>query len=60
MLSYHGALNNRSAMGGYLEHDRTYPSNQTNLNLNYAYHVPLMQKELIYHLVLEFKTCIII
>lgn len=40
-ISYHGALNNRSAMGGYLEHDRTYPSNQTNLNINYAYHVPL-------------------
>jgi len=40
-ISYHGALNNRSAMGGYLEHDRTYPSNQTNLALNYAYHVPL-------------------
>lgn len=40
-LSYHGALNNRSAMGYYLEHDRTYPSNQTNLNINYAYHVPL-------------------
>ena len=40
-ISYHGALNNRSAMGGYLEHDRTYPSNQTNLNISYAYHVPL-------------------
>jgi type IX secretion system PorP/SprF family membrane protein len=28
-------------MGGYLEHDRTNPSNQTNLQINYAYHVPL-------------------
>ena len=26
-ISYHGSLNNRSAMGGYLEHDRTNPSN---------------------------------
>tara|TARA_Y100001968_G_scaffold330318_1_gene381875 strand:+ start:1065 stop:1964 length:900 start_codon:yes stop_codon:yes gene_type:complete len=40
-ISYHGSLNNRSAMGGYLEHDRTNPSNQTNLQINYAYHVPL-------------------
>ena len=40
-ISYHGALNNRSGMGGYFEHDRTKPSNQTNLQLNYAYHVPL-------------------
>ncbi len=40
-ISYHGALNNRSAIGAHLEHDRTYPSNQTNLNFNYAYHVPL-------------------
>ena len=39
--SYNGALNNRSAIGGYIEHDRTFPSNQTNLNINYAYHVPL-------------------
>ena len=40
-ISYHGPLNNRSAMGGYLEYDRTTPSNQTNLQINYAYHVPL-------------------
>mgnify|MGYP003956317845 CR=1 FL=1 len=40
-VSLHGMLNNRSAMGGFVEHDRTYPSNQTNLQLNYAYHVPL-------------------
>ena len=40
-VSLHGALNNRSAMGGYVEHDRTNPSNQTNLQINYAYHVPL-------------------
>ena len=40
-VSLHGSLNNRSGMGGYLEHDRTGPSNQTNLQINYAYHVPL-------------------
>ena len=40
-VSYNGALNNRSAIGGHIEHDRTFPSNQTNLNINYAYHVPL-------------------
>lgn len=40
-ISYHGALNNRSAMGAYFMFDKTYPSMQGNLNLNYAYHVPL-------------------
>ncbi|MBT3622049.1 MAG: PorP/SprF family type IX secretion system membrane protein, partial [Flavobacteriales bacterium] len=40
-ISYHGALNNRSAMGGYLMFDKAFPSMQMNLNLNYAYHVPL-------------------
>ena len=40
-ISYHGALNNRSAMGGYLMFDKTYPSTQGNLHLNYAYHIPL-------------------
>ena len=40
-ISYHGALNNRSAMGGFLDHDRTSPSSQSNLQINYAYHVPL-------------------
>ena len=40
-ISYHGALNNRSAMGGYLMFDKLYPSLQTNLHLNYAYHIPL-------------------
>ena len=40
-ISYHGVLNNRSGMGGYFEHDRTGFSNQTNLQLNYAYRVPL-------------------
>lgn len=40
-VSYHGALNNRSAMGGYLMFDKAVPSMQINLNLNYAYHIPL-------------------
>ena len=40
-VSYHGALNNRSAMGGYLMFDKAFPSMQANLHLNYAYHIPL-------------------
>ena len=40
-ISYHGALNDRSAMGGYLMFDQTGPALQANLHLNYAYHVPL-------------------
>ena len=40
-ISYHGALNNRSAMGGYLMFDKATPELYANLHLNYAYHVPL-------------------
>ena len=40
-ISYHGALNDRSAMGGYLMFDKAYPTTQANLHLNYAYHIPL-------------------
>ena len=40
-ISYHGALNNRSAMGGYLMFDKATPAMQANLHLNYAYHIPL-------------------
>jgi len=40
-VSYHGALNNRSAMGGYLMFDKASPSMQANLHVNYAYHIPL-------------------
>ncbi|MDA9808452.1 PorP/SprF family type IX secretion system membrane protein, partial [Flavobacteriales bacterium] len=40
-ISYHGALNDRSAMGGYLMFDKAYPELQANLHLNYAYHIPL-------------------
>ena len=28
-------------MGGYLMFDKTYPSTQGHLQLNYAYHIPL-------------------
>ena len=40
-ISYHGTLNNRSAIGGYLMFDKAFPSMQANLLLNYAYHIPL-------------------
>ena len=40
-ISYHGAFNNRSSMGGYLMFDKVTPELQANLHLNYAYHVPL-------------------
>ena len=40
-ISYHSAINNRSAMGGYFMFEKTSPSMQANLHLNYAYHVPL-------------------
>jgi len=40
-ISYHGALNNRSAMGGYFMFDQTAEELQANLHLNYAYHIPL-------------------
>jgi len=40
-ISYHGTLNNRSAIGGYLMFDKAFPSMQANLQLNYAYHIPL-------------------
>ena len=40
-FSYHGALNDRSAMGGYLMFDKAFPSLQANVHLNYAYHIPL-------------------
>ena len=40
-VSYHGSLNNRSAMGGYLMLDKAVPSMQINAHLNYSYHIPL-------------------
>tara|TARA_B100000795_G_scaffold262433_1_gene240355 strand:- start:58 stop:981 length:924 start_codon:yes stop_codon:yes gene_type:complete len=40
-INYHGALNNRSAMGGYLMFNKSSPALQANLQLNYAYHIPL-------------------
>ena len=40
-ISYHGALDSRSAMGGYLMFDQTGAATQAHLQLNYAYHLPL-------------------
>ncbi len=40
-ISYHGALNNRSAMGGFLMFDKTSPALSASFQINYAYHVPL-------------------
>lgn len=40
-ISYHGALDDRSAIGGYFMLDREYPFTRAQLQLNYAYHVPL-------------------
>ena len=40
-ISYQTAINNRSAMGGYLAFEKSSPSFHADLNLNYAYHVPL-------------------
>ncbi|MBG66237.1 MAG: hypothetical protein CMP73_06240 [Flavobacteriales bacterium] len=45
-ISYQGALNNRSAMGGYMMFDQAYPSLQANFNVNYAYHIPLNNEKL--------------
>ena len=40
-ISYHGALNNRSGMGGSLYHDQTGQTGSSVFELDYAYHVPL-------------------
>ena len=40
-ISYHGAVNNRSALGSSLMYDKTDPSFQGNLQFNYSYHIPL-------------------
>ncbi len=40
-ITYQGALNNQSAIGGYLMHDNSYPFTRSDLNLSYAYHIPL-------------------
>ena len=41
IISYHGAVNNRSAFGGYLMFDRAYPATNGNFQFNYAYHLQL-------------------
>lgn len=40
-ISYHGTLDGKSALGGYLMYDQTYPAIQSHIQLNYAYHIPL-------------------
>jgi len=40
-ISYHGALNNRSAMGGSLYYDQTGEASSSTFRVDYAYHVPL-------------------
>lgn len=40
-ISYHGALNNRSGIGGSLYHDQTGQATSSVFELDYAYHVPL-------------------
>ena len=40
-ISYHGALNNRSGIGGSVYHDRTGEATNSVLEFDYAYHIPL-------------------
>lgn len=40
-ISYHGALDNSSAMGGYFMYDKAHDAVVGSVHLNYAYHVPL-------------------
>jgi len=40
-ISYHGALNNRSGIGGGVFHDRAGPATNSTLEFDYAYHIPL-------------------
>ena len=64
-MSYHNSFNNRSAMGGSMIFDKSYPTTQANFHLNYAYRIPLDYKgmylsfgigaELMYHN-LDFNT----
>ena len=41
ILSYDGAINTSSSMGGFLVLDKAYPSSSATANLNYSFHVPL-------------------
>lgn len=45
-ISYHNSFNTRSAMGGYMIFDKSYPTTQANFHLNYAYQVPLDYKNM--------------
>ena len=44
-ISYHGALNNRSGIGGSVYHDRTGPATNSTLEFDYAYHIPLNKEK---------------
>jgi len=44
-ISYHGALNNRSGIGGSVCHDRTGPATNSTLEFDYAYHIPLNKEK---------------
>ena len=43
-----GAVNNRSALGGYVMYDKADPALRADLSLSYAYHVPLIMIILTY------------
>ena len=40
-ISYHGMVNNQSAFGAVFSFDRKLPEQETGLQINYAYHIPL-------------------
>ena len=40
-ISYHQAIKYNTAIGGFINVENSYPSRQLNLQLNYAYHIPL-------------------
>jgi len=40
-ISYHQSIYNNTALGINMNIEKSYPSSQANLNLNYAYHIPL-------------------
>ena len=40
-INYHGMINNQSAFGVVFSFDRKLPEEETGLQINYAYHIPL-------------------
>lgn len=45
-LSYHGAVNNRSGLGGTVLYDKTGPSSCSSLEMDYAYRIALDNNDL--------------